>query len=186
MCCSSFASVMGGFLGLTIVYTYAASGEVTGLPIDIAWSFTNLWSGVGILVGPFFTGNTSAHVSEVARNVTLCGCVATGAVYDIRQNYDDVFFVIGSIFVVASVIFGAIPFVKRHSEQRAAANRGDAPASATERTYIVGDTKQTFPLPAHGSISKNSLNSDVRPAMTSHEYGTTDVTKPSETHNGFR
>ena len=48
--------VMGGFLGLTIVYTYAASGEVTGLPIDIAWSFTNLWSGVGILVGPFFTG----------------------------------------------------------------------------------------------------------------------------------
>ena len=47
---------MGGFLGLTIVYTYAASGEVTELPIDIAWSFTNMWSGVGILVGPFFSG----------------------------------------------------------------------------------------------------------------------------------
>ena len=47
---------MGGFLGLAIVYTYAASGEVTHLPIDIAWSFTNLWSGMGILVGPFFSG----------------------------------------------------------------------------------------------------------------------------------
>jgi hypothetical protein len=47
---------MGGFLGLTIVYTYAASGEVTQLPIDIAWSFTNLWSGMGILIGPFFSG----------------------------------------------------------------------------------------------------------------------------------
>ena len=49
-------SVMGGFLGLTIVYTYACSGEVTGLPIDIAWSYTNLWSGMGILIGPFFSG----------------------------------------------------------------------------------------------------------------------------------
>ena len=47
---------MGGFLGLSIVYTYAASGEVTQLPIDIAWSFTNMWSGVGILLGPFFSG----------------------------------------------------------------------------------------------------------------------------------
>ncbi len=47
---------MGGFLGLTIVYTYACCGEVTGLPIDIAWSYTNLWSGIGILVGPFFSG----------------------------------------------------------------------------------------------------------------------------------
>lgn len=53
---SLLLSVMGGFLGLTIVYTYAASGEVTQLPIDIAWSWTNLWSGAGILVGPFFSG----------------------------------------------------------------------------------------------------------------------------------
>jgi len=47
---------MGGFLGLNIVYTYAASGEVTQLPIDIAWSFTNLFAGMGILVGPLFSG----------------------------------------------------------------------------------------------------------------------------------
>jgi len=47
---------MGGFLGLNIVYTYAASGEVTQLPIDVAWACTNLWSGIGILLGPFFSG----------------------------------------------------------------------------------------------------------------------------------
>ena len=52
-----FVSAMGGFLGLTIVYTYAASGEVTELPIDTAWSFTNMWSGLGILIGPSFSGN---------------------------------------------------------------------------------------------------------------------------------
>ena len=58
---------MGGFLGLTIVYTYAASGEVTELPIDIAWSFTNMWSGLGILCGPFFSGQTQ-------RTITVCLC----------------------------------------------------------------------------------------------------------------
>jgi len=47
---------MGGFLGLNIVYTYAASGEVTQLPIDVAWACTNLWSGIGILLGPFCSG----------------------------------------------------------------------------------------------------------------------------------
>ena len=51
-----YVSAMGGFLGLTIVYTYAAAGEVTEQPIDVAWSFTNLWSGTGILLGPFFSG----------------------------------------------------------------------------------------------------------------------------------
>ena len=47
---------MGSFLGLNIVYTYAASGEVTGKPLDIAWSCTNLWSGMGILFSPVFSG----------------------------------------------------------------------------------------------------------------------------------
>jgi len=47
---------MGGFLGLNIVYTYAASGEVTGQHLDTAWSCTNLWSGIGILFSPVFSG----------------------------------------------------------------------------------------------------------------------------------
>jgi len=54
---------MGGFLGLNIVYTYAASGEVTQLPIDVAWACTNLWSGIGILLGPFFSG-LSPYLSQ--------------------------------------------------------------------------------------------------------------------------
>jgi len=47
---------MGCFLGLNIVYTYAASGEVTQLPIDVAWACTNLWAGLGVLLGPLFSG----------------------------------------------------------------------------------------------------------------------------------
>lgn len=49
-------TAMGGFLGLNIVYTYAASGEVTGKSLETAWSCTNLWSGVGILFSPVFSG----------------------------------------------------------------------------------------------------------------------------------
>jgi len=47
---------MGGFQALNIVYTFAASGEVTQLPIDVAWAYTNLWSGVGIFIGPVLCG----------------------------------------------------------------------------------------------------------------------------------
>jgi len=38
------------------VYTYAASGEVTSQQLDTAWPCTNLWSGVGILFSPVFSG----------------------------------------------------------------------------------------------------------------------------------
>ncbi|ESO07035.1 hypothetical protein HELRODRAFT_171077 [Helobdella robusta] len=47
---------MGGFLGLNIVYTYAASRETTKLPIDIAWSYTNLWSGFIYDINNSYTG----------------------------------------------------------------------------------------------------------------------------------
>ena len=57
---------MGGFLGLNIVYTYAASGEVTQLPIDVAWACTNLWSGFGILLGPFFSGLMRLFLVDMA------------------------------------------------------------------------------------------------------------------------
>jgi len=75
---------MGGFLGLNIVYTYAASGEVTQLPIDVAWACTNLWSGIGILLGPFFSGLLySSHncprvfpaFYDSPRKINSCGCM---------------------------------------------------------------------------------------------------------------
>ena len=118
-------------------------------------------------------------------------CTLAGAVYDIRKNYDDVFFVIGSIFVLASLIFGAIPIVKRHSDAaKSNAHLSDAPAAADERTSIVTgsdvhNNKQTFLLPAQSSMSKNSLNGDARLPATSQEYGTTDVTKANGTQGGL-
>ncbi len=48
--------VMGGTLGLSIVYQYACSREITGLPLGKAWAKTNQWSGVGILLSPLFSG----------------------------------------------------------------------------------------------------------------------------------
>jgi len=57
---------MGGFLGLNIVYTYAASGEVTGQNLDAAWSCTNFWSGIGILFSPVFSGiSSSSSLSSI-------------------------------------------------------------------------------------------------------------------------
>jgi len=137
------AIAMGGFLGLTIVYTYAASGEVTELPIDIAWSFTNLWSGLGILMGPFFSG----------------------AIYDYRKSYDDVFYVVGALYVIDVVIFAAIPFVKRRRE------RMEAKTDYNEITGIVGD-KQTFKI-TNRSVSKGSLANEDNNGGVVGEYGTT-------------
>lgn len=85
------SSAMGVFLGLTIVYAYAASGEVTALPLDIAWAITNLWSGVGILIGPLFSG----------------------VIYDLRRSYDDVFYVNGGIFGLALIIYTAIIIIQK-------------------------------------------------------------------------
>ena len=62
--CECLLTAMGGFLGLNIVYTYAASGEVTGKRLDTAWSCTNLWSGIGILFSPVFTGVSSMTLCD--------------------------------------------------------------------------------------------------------------------------
>ena len=70
--CIHFFLAMGGFLGLTIVYTYAASGEVTEQPIDVAWSCTNLWSGIGILVGPFFSGEYQSPEKCQRHKLVVC------------------------------------------------------------------------------------------------------------------
>ena len=53
-----YVTVLGGNLGLSIVYTYACSSEVTALPIEVAWSKTNLWCGIGLLIAPLFSGKS--------------------------------------------------------------------------------------------------------------------------------
>ena len=50
---------VGGFLGMSIVYQYAASGEIISLPIDMGFSMTTAWSGFGLFIGPLFSGNSN-------------------------------------------------------------------------------------------------------------------------------
>ncbi|XP_023931913.1 monocarboxylate transporter 13-like [Lingula anatina] len=114
------SSAMGVFLGLTIVYAYAASGEVTGLSLDVAWALTNMWSGFGILLGPFFSG----------------------LIYDLRHSYDDVFYVNGGIFAVDLFVFGAIAALQKYRQYKGQFEYeeidGDAMTSSTsdyERTF---------------------------------------------------
>lgn len=147
------AIAMGGFLGLTIVYTYAASGEVTELPIDIAWSFTNMWSGLGILFGPSFSG----------------------AIYDFRKSYDDVFYVVGVLYLIDAAFFAGVPFLKN---RRLARERMES----NEFTGIVGEQhKQTFRITKR-SISKSSLV-DGEPGGAVSEYGSTAATDYPNHHS---
>jgi len=84
---------MGGFLGLNIVYTYAASGEVTGQNLDTAWSRTNFWSGFGILFSPVFSGIVSCSLytlSTLGDLYTLsdrvCGFTGTNSTKPLRLH----------------------------------------------------------------------------------------------------
>ncbi|CAH1775326.1 unnamed protein product [Owenia fusiformis] len=126
----ALSSVMGAFLGLTIVYTYAASGEVTQLPIDVAWSHTNMWCGFGILLGPLFSGT----------------------IYDIRQSYDDVFYVIGTLYLLGTVIFGTIILIGRLRDKNKLEYEefNDEPVTNYKDTFRV--TKR--------SISTGNMDSD--------------------------
>lgn len=39
--------------------------------------------------------------------------VITGVVYDIRQSYNDVFFVVGAVYAVNTIVFAAICIIQR-------------------------------------------------------------------------
>ncbi|XP_064626333.1 monocarboxylate transporter 5-like [Lineus longissimus] len=117
------AGAMGVFLGLNIVYTYAASGEVTGLPIHIAWAATNVWSGMGILTGPLFSG----------------------MVYDLRHNYDDVFYVSGGVYAIDAVLFCAIPIVRRFRSGKAVSEYDELDGSVEQNNF----QQREYPQPDH-------------------------------------
>ncbi|XP_074641403.1 monocarboxylate transporter 13-like, partial [Tubulanus polymorphus] len=143
------AGAMGAFLGLNIVYTYAASGEVTNLPIDVAWSVTNLWSGIGILSGPLFSG----------------------LVYDMRRNYDDVFYVTGGVYTVGTIAFAIIPLLRRWRQGRGRFEYEDLDESpekvlppngfppAPNETTNICEYEQEF-RSVTKSLSKSSFSSD--------------------------
>ncbi|OAF71449.1 hypothetical protein A3Q56_00768 [Intoshia linei] len=81
--------IMGGFIGLTIVYSYAESAEITELRPDIAWSYTNLCSGIGILLGPICSANDN---NCPGRTIKCLKCVIQNLAEDvstIKVNIDN-------------------------------------------------------------------------------------------------
>ena len=86
-----------------------------------------------------------------------------GAIYDFRKSYDDVFYVVGVLYLIDAAFFAAIPFIKN---RRLARER-----EANELTGIVSEEhKQTFRITKR-SISKNSLGDGD--AGVASEYGST-------------
>ena len=81
--------------------------------------------------------------------------------YDIRENYDDVFFVIGSIFIMSSVIFALIPLIKNH-RLRTQGEFGEG------SNIVAGEHKQTFKI-SQRSISQGSVATE----NGLQEYGST-------------
>lgn len=75
---------------------YAGSGEAMDMNMDIAWTATCFIAGVGSLISPLISG----------------------AVYDWRHSYSDVFYVVGAVCVVNFLVFVGIPFARRYRTKR--------------------------------------------------------------------
>ena len=86
-----------------------------------------------------------------------------GAVYDLRHSYDDVFYVVGVLYVIDAFVFGAIPMVKRYRSYIDKKNYADIDSSEYHR--------QTFRI-SKQSLSQSSL---VKDGVA--EYGTTATTE---------
>ena len=99
----------------------------------------------------------------------------TGAVYDIREKYDDVFYVVGALYMVDAIIFAAIPGLewwRRYTGQSTYDDIAGMGAGA-------GQT-HTVKVPQR-SISKNSLANETEGVI---EYGATADTKLNNMSTG--
>ena len=100
---------------------------------------------------------------------------ALGAVYDLRHSYDDVFYVVGVLYVIDAFVFGAIPIIKRYRSHVEKLNYTDIDSSEYHR--------QTFRI-SKMSVSQSSLVKD-----SGVEYGTTATTeavaKPDEEKDSY-
>lgn len=74
----------------------------------------------------------------------------SGAIYDLRQSYDDVFYVVGCLYAIDAVIFAGIVYLQQRREKYG----GLYPADYDE---IAGNTTQTFKIHGMHSMSKGSL-----------------------------
>lgn len=78
--------------------------------------------------------------------IDLC----SGAVFDLHESYTEVFFVVGCVYIVDTVIFAAIPLIqsRRESQRKSSSSFDD----------LKGGTRfETFRISAKRSISKSSL-----------------------------
>ncbi len=97
----------------------------------------------------------------------------TGAIYDLRKSYDDVFYVVGAIYVVDAFIFAGIPLMDKYREARGL-KPGPSPYEDIDAAAI-GEHTQTFRITKR-SLSKSSLVNGEAEGVNA--YGTTGTTQP--------
>ena len=76
-----------------------------------------------------------------------------GAIYDMRKSYDDVFYVVGCLYLIDAFLFGSIVYLQRRRQQF-----GGLRPDYNEIAGVVGHgTTQTFKITGNRSFSKGSL-----------------------------
>ena len=77
----------------------------------------------------------------------------SGAIYDLRKSYDDVFYVVGCLYLADTVLFGSIVYLQKRRAQF-----GGLHPDYNEIGGVVGQgTTQTFKITGNRSLSKGSL-----------------------------
>jgi len=70
---------------------------------------------------------------------------AAGAIYDVNKSYTDVFLVVGGVYIVATIVFGAIPVVQYLRAARYPQDDVNAGATRFE-TFRISTKRSTSPL----------------------------------------
>ena len=105
------------------------------------------------------------HISFCMNNDDYA-CIS-GFIYDFRKSYDDVFYVVGCLYIIDTVVFALIPILKKRRERRER-------TECNEFSGIISN-KQTFRISTKRSVSKSSLANEDQDGMS--EYGTTASTR---------
>ena len=90
--------------------------------------------------------------------------------YDLRHSYDDVFYVVGVLYVLDTFVFSAIPIIKHYRTFKEKRNYTDMDSSEYQR--------QTFRITKQ-SLSQTSLFKEQDSVP---EYGTTATTGSIQSH----
>lgn len=89
-------AVMGINSTFSFAFLYPATWEAMGMKIDVAWTSSCFSAGVGSLASPLISG----------------------LIFDIRNSYDDVFYVVGGVSVLNALSFGLIPLLQHRGEKK--------------------------------------------------------------------